>query len=161
VVAADAHGVPARDLAPAEGQDVGDDFERGAGREYVGAPGDVFLEDVVLDCSLERGPGNFAFFGQGQIHGQEDGGRGVDGHGHADLVQGDAPEEELQVAEGAYGHSHPADFAPGPGMVGIQADLGGQVEGDAQAGLSLRKQIAVAAVRFLGGPEPGVLPHGP
>ena len=46
-------------------------------------------------------------------------------------------------------------------MIGVIADLGGQVEGDAEAGLSLLQEIAIAAVGLLRRGEPGVLTHGP
>ena len=46
-------------------------------------------------------------------------------------------------------------------MVRIHADLRGKVEGHRKSGGSLRKQIAVAPVAFLGRAEAGVLAHGP
>jgi hypothetical protein len=49
----------------------------------------------------------------------------------------------------------------GQGVVGVVADLRGQVEGDAQAGLALAQQVAVALVGLLGRAEAGVLAHGP
>ncbi len=46
-------------------------------------------------------------------------------------------------------------------MIRIQPDLGRQIKGDAQTGLAMLEQIAVARVRFLRGTEAGILPHGP
>ena len=46
-------------------------------------------------------------------------------------------------------------------MIGIHAHLGGQIEGDREAGDALRQQIAIAAIAFFGGSEAGVLAHGP
>ena len=55
VVAADVHRVPLRDRAVAVLGDVGDEPERRLGREDVGAAGEVFLDDVVLNGALELG----------------------------------------------------------------------------------------------------------
>ena len=46
-------------------------------------------------------------------------------------------------------------------MIGIIADLGGQIEGNAQSGLALLQKVTVATVRFLGGGESGILTHRP
>ncbi len=46
-------------------------------------------------------------------------------------------------------------------MVGIIADLGGQVEGHAQAGLAFLEQIEIPLVGLFRRGEPGVLAHGP
>ena len=105
--------------------------------------------------------GDAPFFGHGQVHGQNDGRRGVDGHGNRHLVQRDFGEQELHVGQGVDGHADLAHLAFAQGVVRIQADLGGQVEGHAQAGLPLLQQVAVAAVGFLGRAEAGVLAHGP
>ena len=47
------------------------------------------------------------------------------------------------------------------GVVGVVADLGGQVEGHGEAGGSLLEQVAVAPVGLGGGAEARVLAHGP
>ena len=54
-----------------------------------------------------------------------------------------------------------ADFARGQRMVGIEAHLRRQVEGDRKSGGALREQVAVAPVALFGGAEAGVLAHGP
>ena len=46
-------------------------------------------------------------------------------------------------------------------MIGIQADLGGQVEGDGEAGGAVGQQIFVAFVGFFGVAHAGILAHGP
>ena len=46
-------------------------------------------------------------------------------------------------------------------MIGVVADLGGEVEGDGEPGLSLLKEVVVAAVALVGGAKAGVLAHGP
>ena len=47
------------------------------------------------------------------------------------------------------------------GMVGVEAELGREVEGDAQAGLARARRDTVARVGGPGGAEAGVLAHGP
>ena len=145
----------------AEADEVGDEAERRLGREDVGPAGDVFLEDVVLDRPGQRLPAHAPLLGQGEVHRQEDGGRGVDRHRDADLVERDAVEQDGHVLERVDGHADLADLARGQGVVGIEAELGRQVEGDAQAGLALVEEIAIAGVGFPGGAEAGVLAHGP
>ena len=46
-------------------------------------------------------------------------------------------------------------------MVGIESHLGGQIEGDGEAGSALAQKIAIAAVALFGGAEAGILAHGP
>src|SRR4029077_2324001 len=45
--------------------------------------------------------------------------------------------------------------------VGVVAHLGRQIERDGETGLPRRQQMAEPRVGLLGGPEPGVLAHGP
>ena len=47
------------------------------------------------------------------------------------------------------------------GMVGIEADLSGQVEGDGEAGGAVGQQIFVALIGLFGVAHAGVLAHGP
>ena len=96
-----------------------------------------------------------------KVHGREDGRRGVDGHGCADLVQGYPFEQDAEVAHGIDGHAHLAHLAQGQGVVRIVPDLGGEIEGHAQARLPLLQEIPETPVRILGGAEPGILAHGP
>ena len=46
-------------------------------------------------------------------------------------------------------------------MIGIKADLGGQVKRNRQSRLPFFEQVAIALVGFHRAAEPGVLPHGP
>ena len=47
------------------------------------------------------------------------------------------------------------------GMVGVHANLRGEIEGYGEAGLAFAEQIAIALVGFDGGAEARVLAHGP
>ncbi len=117
----------------------------GSGRKDVGAAGDVFLEDVVLDGAAQLGDFHALPAGDGDVHGQQDGGGGVDGHAGGDFVQRDVAKQQRHVIQGGDGDADLADFAGGDGVVGIVADLGGEIEGDGEAGLPLVEQVAVAA----------------
>ena len=46
-------------------------------------------------------------------------------------------------------------------MIGVEADLGGEVEGDREPRLTLAEQVAEAPVGLGRAPEAGVLPEGP
>ena len=142
-------------------EDVRDQAHGGPGREDVGAAGDVLLQDVVLGGAADLARVRPLLLGDGDVEREEDGRRGVDGHRGGDLVQRDAIEERLHVAQGADGDAHLPHLALHHGIVGVVADLGGQVEGDGEAGLPLGEQVLVPLVRLLGGAEAGVLAHGP
>jgi hypothetical protein len=161
VIAGDGDGVPFGEMVAAPGENVGDDAHGGADGIDVGAASDVFLEDVVLDGAGNFGEVGALFFGDGDVEGEEDGGGGVDGHGGGDFFEGDAVEKSFHVFEGIDGDADFADFAEGERMVGVEADLGGEIEGDGEAGLAFAEEIAVALIGFDGGAEAGVLAHGP
>ncbi len=114
-----------------------------------------------MDRPLEFCPVYPLFFRHHQVHGQEDNGRGVDRHGGAHFVQGNAGKQGFHVGQGIDGHSYFTHFSFGQGMIGIQADLGEQVKSYAQARLPLRKQVLVASVGFCGAGKAGVLAHSP
>ena len=77
------------------------------------------------------------------------------------LAAGCRRNRRLHVGQRGDGHADAAHLAGGHGMVGIDAHLGGQIEGHRKSGGALREQIAVAPVAFFGGAEAGVLAHGP
>ena len=95
------------------------------------------------------------------VEGQQDGGRGVDGHGGRDVGQGQAVEQGLHVVQRGDGHAHAADLAAGRRGVGVVAHLGRQVEGHREPGLALLQQVAEALVGVGRGGEAGVLAHRP
>ncbi len=161
VVAANRDGIPTGDVLRAVLENVGDKPHGGRGREDVGAAGDVLLEDVVLDGAAQLARVDALLAGDGDIHGEQDGGGGVDGHGCGDLVKGDVLEEGLHVVDGGDGDADLADFAVGDGVVGIVADLRGEVEGDGEAGLTVLEEIAIALIGIFGAGEAGILAHGP
>ena len=70
-------------------------------------------------------------------------------------------EEDFHVIERADRHPDLADLAVGHWVVGVVADLRGQVERDRKPGLPLVEQVLVALVGLGGGAEPRVLAHRP
>ena len=156
-----ADGVEARGVGGAVLDGIDDEPEGGPGGEYPGSPRDVLFQYVVLD-----GPGDLRrwgalFFRHGDVHGVKNRRRRVDGERGADLAEGDVFKEGFHVGEGVDGDADLAHLSLGAGAVAVQAELGGQVEGDREAGVALVKQKAVAKVGFLGGAEARVLARGP
>ncbi len=92
---------------------------------------------------------------------EEDRRRGVDRHRRGDPVERDAVEERLHVLEAVDRDPHLAHLAERVRVVGVVADLRGQVEGHGEPGRALLEEVAVAPVRLGGGAEAGVLPHRP
>ena len=161
VVAGDGDGVPAGDALRAETEDVRDQPHAGRGRIDPRPAGDVLLENVVLDGAAELLEGHALLLAHGDVEAEEDGSGAVDGHGGGDAVEGNLLEQRAHVVDRVDGDADLADLAHGHGVVGVVADLGGEVEGDGEAGLALVKEVTVALVRFFGGAEAGVLAHGP
>ena len=59
------------------------------------------------------------------------------------------------------GDAHLTDLAHSEGMVGVEADLGGQIEGDGETRGAVCQQIFVALIGFFGVAHAGILAHGP
>ena len=161
VVPGDGDRVPSGQLGGAELEDVGDQPHRRARRKDVGPPGDVLLEDVVLCGAADLHPRYPLGLRCRDVHGQQHGGRGIDGHAGADLAQRQAIQEDGHVGQAADRHAYPADLTLGGRCIGVVAHLGRQVERDGQAGLALGQEVAEPAVRLLSRREPGVLAHRP
>ncbi len=88
-------------------------------------------------------------------------GGGVDRHRRRHLVQGDAVEGGAHVVDRVDRHAGAPDLAEAAGVVGVQAQLGGQVEGHRETGGALGEQVPVAPVGLLRGGVAGVLAHRP
>ena len=97
----------------------------------------------------------------GYVKAEKDRGSGVYGHGSGNFFERDAVEKNFHVVERIDGDADFADFAGGEGMVGVHADLGGEIERYGKAGLAFAEEIAIALVGFVGAAEAGVLAHGP
>ena len=161
VVAADVHRVPLGDEVAAVGDHVDDQPAARQGREDVGPPREVLLDDVVLGRAPQPAALDALLFGVGHVEGQQPGGRGVDRHRRVHLAGRDPVEQLAHVAEVDDRHADLADLALGQHVVGVVAGLGGQVEGDREAGLAPGQVGPVQLVRGPGGGVAGVGAHQP
>ena len=161
VIARDRDRVPARDLLGAVGEGVGHQAHGGPGRVDVGAAGDVFLEDVVLDRATDGRRSDTLLVGDKLVEQQQDRRRGVDRHRGGHAVEGKPGKQAAHVVDRVDGHTDLADLALCKRVVGVVSHLGGQVEGARQPGLAGLEQELETFVGLLGRPEPGVLAHRP
>ena len=133
-----------------EGDRVGDQPHRGAGREGVGAAREVLLDDVVLGRAGERGALDPVLLGDGDVEAEQPGGGGVDRHRGVHLVERDPVEQRVHVAPVGDRDADLADLAAGEHVVGVVAGLGRQVEGDREPRLALGEVAPVELVRAAG-----------
>ncbi len=99
--------------------------------------------------------------GDGDVEAEQPGGGRVDRHRGVHLVERDPVEQLVHVAAVGDRDADLADLAAGEDVVRVIAGLGGQVEGDGEAGLALGQ---VAPVELVGAPGvgvPGVGAHHP
>ena len=161
VIATDRDAVPLGDVSGCEGNGVGNQPHGRMRRIDPLLLSNVFLQDVVLKGAPQPGPAKAAFLGVSQKHGPDDGSRAIDGHGGADGLQVDVPEENLHVRQGIHGDAAFADLAQSRRVIRVQPHESGQVESDRKAGLSLLEQVEKALVGVLGCTEAAELAHGP
>lgn len=133
-------------LGGAELDGVRDQPQRRLRRPDPGPARGVLLEDVVLDGPGELRARDALFLGRGDVEGQQDRRRAVDGHAGAELVQRDAIEEDLEVGQGIHRDADPADLLTELGVVGVVSALRRQVERHRQPGPALIQQVAVPAI---------------
>ena len=161
VVAGDGDGIPLRQVLAAELDGVGHQPHRGLRREDVFFLGDVLLEDVVLDRAAEFVHRHTLLLGGGDVHGPGNRRRGINGHRGGYLVQGDAVEENLHIAQRGDGDATLAELPLRLWRIGVVAVERGQVEGHRETGLPLLQEILEASVGLLGGAESGEHAHRP
>src|SRR5438094_108490 len=153
--------VPAGHVAGSENDRIHHEPHRGFGGEDVLLLRDVFLQDVVLQRAAQRSGSQAFLLAHGDVHRIEDGGRRVDRHGGGDLVQPNPAEERFHVLQRVDRDPAVAHLAFAQRIVGVVTHQGGHVEGHRQAGLALREQELIAAVRLFGGTVTGELTDGP
>ena len=85
----------------------------------------------------------------------------VDGERDGHAVGGDAVERLLHVEERVDRHADPAHLALGARVVGIEPELGRQVEGDVERVLAVGHEVLEARVRLRRRAEADVLAHRP
>ena len=154
-------GVEPGYLVGAELDRVGDEPERRARWPDPGAAAHVLLQDVVLDRAPQLRSVDTLLLADGDVEGEDDRCRPVDGEARADGVERDLTEEDLGVGQRVDGHSHPADLLLDVRVVGVVPTLCRKIEGDREPRGTLAEEVAITLVRLLGGAEAGVLADGP
>ena len=81
MVSAYADGVPFGNILGTVLEGIVNQTHRRTRREDVGAAGDIFFQNIVLDCASQLFRLNAVLFRNCHVHRQEHGGRSVDGHG--------------------------------------------------------------------------------
>ena len=97
----------------------------------------------------------------GDVEGEQPRGRGVDRHRGVHLVERDAVEQGVHVALVGDRDADLADLAAGQRVIGVVPGLGGEIEGDGEAGLALGQVSPVELVRAPRVGVPGVGAHHP
>ena len=161
VIARDRNRIPLRHRARAIRHHVGNQAHRLARRIDVGAAGGVFFKHVVLHRAAERVERNAAASRDREVEREENRCRRVDRHRDGHFIERNPVEQNFHIGDRVDRDARFADFAARLRRVRIVAELGRQIEGDREAGLSAFEEIAVALVRFRGGRETGVLAHRP
>ena len=161
VVAGDGDGVPIGDFGGSPGEHVGDDAHGVGDGIDIRAARDVLLQDVVLHGAGELLDVGSASPGRGDIEGEQNAGGGVDGHRGGDGVELYAVEEALHIFDGVDGDADLADFTEGHGVVGVVADLGGEIEGYGETRGAVGEEEFVTAIGLFCIAHAGVLTHGP
>jgi hypothetical protein len=161
VVPGDRDRVPFRHVLAAVLEDVGGQPHRRLRRIDVVAAGHVLLQHVVLDGSAQLLRGHPLLLADQLVEQQQDRRRSVDRHRGGDAVERDLVEADPHVLDRVDRDPGAADLAVAERVVGVAAELGGQVEGHREAGRAVLDQVAVTLVGVLGGGEAGVLAHGP
>ena len=105
----------------------------------------------VVPVSLARSTP--VLLGDGDVEAEKPGGSGVDRHRRVHLVERDAVEQLVHVALVGDRDTDLADLAAGEDVVRVIAGLGGEVEGNREAGLPLGE---VAPVELVGAAGVGV-----
>ncbi len=147
MIGADVRRVPFRDIGQRILVHLGDHAQALLRRKDVGAPGEVFLDDIVLRGPLQQSDVFTAFPGQRHIERQQPHRSGVDGHRGVHLLKGNAFEESVEVFQAVDRYADLADLRASNGMIGGVAALGGQIKGDREAGLPF---VQIGAVEFVG-----------
>ena len=161
VVAAHRDAVPARNLAGAEGERIGDEPHRRPRRVDVLLLRDELFQDVVLNRARQRRPRHALPLGHDQVHREDHRRRRVDRHRRRDLAQRDAVEERLHVGQRHDRHAALAHFAQRQLVIGIAAHQRRQVERHAEPCAAGRQQMAITRVGLFRRAEARKLPHRP
>ncbi len=124
MIAGNTDGVPFGYFFGAIVKNIGDQTQRWFRRENIGAPGNIFFQNIILYRALDLVFGNPLLFRHSDVKGQQYGSRRIDGHGSGDFVQWYAVKQNFHIFEGVNGNTNFSHFTDGFRRVGIIADLG-------------------------------------
>src|SRR5437867_6679760 len=161
MIAADTYRVPAGHFVRAVFYEVDGEFQRCFWRIDVRVPRNVLLQNIILCRSPQFVLRDSLLHSNRNVERKKDWCGGVDCHASADLSKVDALEETLHIIGAADCDSDSSNLSSSPRMIRVQTELGWQVECRAEPSLTVGYQILEAAISFFGGPETGVLTHGP
>ena len=161
VVAGDRHGMPARNLARAELDHVGDDSQRRTRRANPFLLRDVLLEHVVLNRAADAIPRNSVALGHDQVHREQNRRRAIHRHRRGHAVERNSIEQRRHVVDGRDRHALASNFAERAFVVGVVAHQRRHVERGREPVLALAEQEVEARVGVLGQAEAGELAHRP
>ena len=161
VVAGDRDRVPLRDPLLAVGEQVGGQAHRRLGRVDEVPARDVLLEDVVLGRAAQLLRLDALLLADQLVEQQQHRRGRVDRHRGRDLVERDAVEHPPHVVDRVDRHAGAAHLAGAERVVGVAAELGGQVERHREAGRAVVDQVVEALVGLLGRRVARVLAHRP
>ena len=131
------------------------------GREQPLLLGDVLLEDVVLQRSLQLGPVDALILGRHQQESEQHLSRPVDGHRDRDLVERDPVHELAHVVGRINRHPAVAHLPERPIGVAIEAHQGRHVERHRHSVLALGQEVSETSIRVVDRGEAGELPNRP
>ena len=104
-----------------KGHEVGGKPDGGRRRENIGSPGQVFLEDIVLNRTSEGGSGDTLSSGRDQVECKQSGRRRIDGHGSRHRVKRDSPEKAGHVLDGIDGDARAANLCLSQRMIRVES----------------------------------------
>ena len=153
--------IPLRNVLRAILEDVRDDTHGRLRREDVRAAGSILFQDIVLNRAAQLVSRNALLLGDSDVHGKQDGRRGVDRHRGRNLAEVDLVEQNFHIGEGVDGNADLADFAFGNRIIGVITNLRRKIESAGKARAAVRNQIAITLVGSFRRREAGIHTHRP
>ena len=163
VVARDGNRVPAWAARRAEPHDVGHQAHRRAraGTRTPSGPGTP-SRCRSGGCPTGPGPLHPRAIGHPDVHGEQRGGAGVDGHGRGDRGPGRSRRTGVSMSARVSTATPARPTSPSRhGIVGVAPEQRRHVERRREAVAAGPQQLLEPAVGVRGGAEPGELAHGP
>ncbi len=115
------------------------------------------LEDVVLDGAGKRCTRNALLLPRNDEIGEHGNDRAVHRHGHRDLIERNAVEQDFHVLDAIDRNARLSDIALHAWMVAVITAVGGEIESDGNALLAGGERLAVKGIGGFRGGETGIL----